>query len=488
MYPKNQTFFILGLSRSGTASAEFLLSKNANVYIYDEIESDRMEQIIRELVSKGAKRVQKETLRQAMDVSDVLVLSPGIPIDHPLAVAFKRNKKAVVGETELASRYMRCPIIAVTGTNGKTTTVSMLTETLLKQGMNAVACGNIGSPMIQYCNLDTNGVAVAEISSFQMETLNSLCPHVSVVLNITQDHLNRHYNMENYVFLKAKLLKNATESEYAVLNYDDTTVRSFAERTKAQVVWFSVREKVRGAYYENGDLYFYDEKILSAKEMLAEGVHNIQNALAVIATAKIFGVKTKTLASALAEFKGIKHRIEKIDEVDGVLYIDDSKGTNVDATLKAVECMNRKTLLLLGGKNKGYDYSKLFSSLKNSNVIHAILYGENRYALLKSAREQGFESVTVCETFAFATKIAIMLAKSGQAVLLSPASASFDEFASYEERGDAFVEIVRTLKRKNETEKSTDRETVGKIGGESEEANVDESDDGSDNDCDDEVE
>ena len=300
--------------------------------------------------------------------------------------------------------------------------------------------------MIEYYGLDEKSVAVAEISSFQLETLNSLCPHVSVILNITEDHLNRHYNMENYVFLKGKLLKNSSESEFAVLNYDDGIVRGFAEKCKAKVVWFSVREKIRGAYYENGDLYFNDEKIISAKTLLAEGVHNIQNALAVIAVGKIMGVNTKAIADALASFKGIKHRIEKVDEIDGVLYIDDSKGTNVDATIKAVECMERKTQLLLGGKNKGYDYAKLFIALKNSNVVHAVLYGENRYALLKNAREQGFESVTVCETFAFAVKIATMLAKRGQTVLLSPASASFDEFTSYEERGDAFVEIVRSLK------------------------------------------
>ncbi|MBQ8684870.1 MAG: UDP-N-acetylmuramoyl-L-alanine--D-glutamate ligase [Clostridia bacterium] len=449
MYPEQQIFFVLGLSRSGRAAAEFLLSKNAVVYIYDDVSGERVEQSARELVAKGAKRVAKEMLGKTAETCDVLVLSPGIPIDHPLAVAFKRRGKAVVGETELAARYMRCPIVAVTGTNGKTTTVSMLAEVLQKGGLNAKACGNIGSPMIDYCTLDEKSVAVAEISSFQLETLNSLCPHISLVLNITEDHLNRHYNMENYIFLKAKLLKNASESEYAVLNFDDGIVRGFAEKTKAQTVWFSVREKVRGAYYENGDLYFNDEKIMPASDLLAEGVHNIQNALAVIAASKIMGVKTKDIAEALASFKGIKHRIETVDEVCGVAYVDDSKGTNADATIKAVQCMKRKTLLLLGGKNKGYDYSKLFTALKNSNVVHAILYGENRYALLKSAREQGFESVTVCETFAFAVRIAAMLAKRGQTVLLSPASASFDEFTSYEERGDAFVEIVRSLKQKS---------------------------------------
>jgi UDP-N-acetylmuramoylalanine--D-glutamate ligase len=240
-------------------------------------------------------------------------------------------------------------------------------------------------------------------------------------------------------------LKNLTETEYAVLNYDDPTVRSLGEKTKAKVLYFSTRERVVGAYYEDGDLYFGKEKIISAKELPFDGLHNIQNALSVIAAAKIMGAKTENIRSALTEFKGVKHRIEFVGEVDGVEFIDDSKGTNIDATLKAVESMKKETVLLLGGKNKGYDYGKLFAALVGSKVVHAILYGENRYALLKSAREQGFHKVTVCEGFDFAVRVAVIKAEQGQTVLLSPASASFDEFASYEERGDRFVKIVRSL-------------------------------------------
>ena len=457
MYPEKQIFFVLGLSRSGRSAAQFLLSRGAGVYIYDDITSERVEKTARELEEKGAKRVRKEQLSKTSEVCDVLVLSPGIPIDHPLAVAFKRNKKAVVGETEIAARYMRCPVIGVTGTNGKTTTVSMLTEILCAGGYQAKACGNVGTPMIDFCTLAESGVAVTEISSFQLETLNSLCPHIAIVLNVTEDHLNRHYNMENYVFLKAKLLKNSSEAEYAVLNYDDPTVRSFAERTKANTVFFSVRERVNGAYFENGTLYFKDEKILSASELLIGGLHNIQNALAAIAAAKIMGVETQFIAAALTAFKGVRHRIELVGEVDGVAYIDDSKGTNVDATVKAVGCMKRETVLLLGGKNKGYDYARLFSVLKRSPVVHAVLYGENRYELLKCAREQAFERVTVCNQFEFAVKIAAMIAKCGQTVLLSPASASFDEFASYEERGEAFVQIVRALEKAKQIQEKTEQ-------------------------------
>ncbi|MBQ7913527.1 MAG: UDP-N-acetylmuramoyl-L-alanine--D-glutamate ligase [Clostridia bacterium] len=461
MYIKKQVFFVLGLSRSGKASAEFLLSRGASVYIYDDLTSDRIEQTYKDLQLNGAKRIKKEDLPNMPEVCDVLVISPGIPIDHPMAVAFKRGGRAVIGETELAARYIKSPIIAITGTNGKTTTVSMLAETLTRGGITAHACGNIGTPLVEYCNMPEEDVAVAEISSFQLETLASIRPHVAVVLNITEDHLNRHYNMENYVFLKARLLKNLSAAEYAVLNYDDETVRSFAEKTRAHILYFSVRERVYGAFYEQGNLYFGKEKIIAASDLPTEGLHNVQNALAVIAAAKIMGVKSEDIATALREFKGIKHRVEFIREVNGVQFVNDSKGTNVDATIKAISTMKRETVLLLGGQNKGYDYGKLFAMLKNSKVVRAVIYGENRFALLKSARAYDFDRVTMCENFDFAVRVAAMLAKEGQTVLLSPASASFDEFAGYEERGDRFVEIVQSFQDEGEYAEETQAEDGG---------------------------
>lgn len=446
MYLKRQIFLVFGVSKSGGAVAKFLLSKGGVVYLYDELSGERVEQAMQILIEQGARRVTSAELSHMSEVCDGLILSPGIPIDHPLAVAFKRRGRAVLGESELASRYLRAPILAVTGTNGKTTTVSMLTEVLQKGGLSARACGNIGTPMIECVGMGEEEVAVAEISSFQLETLQSLRPHVGVVLNISEDHLNRHYNMENYIFLKSKLLKNMGETEFAVLNYDDETVRAFAEKTKAQVLYFSVRERVNGAFYEDGYLYFGKEKILPVSDLPARGVHTIQNALAVIAAAKIMGIKTADIVESLTAFKGIKHRIEEVGKVNGVMYIDDSKGTNVDATMKAIECMQGETILLLGGKDKGYSYAKLFAKLPSSKVIHVILYGENRFTLLATAREQGYTSVTLCEELTFAVRIASLKAKSGQTVLLSPASASFDAFTSYEERGEKFVEVVEKLR------------------------------------------
>lgn len=450
MFPRQQSFFVLGLSKSGMAAAEFLLKHGAKTYVYDDVSGEKIARAIHALTALGAICVQADEIAEMTQRCDALVLSPGIPIDHPVAVSFKRAKKAIMGETELAVRYMKGLSVGVTGTNGKTTTVSMLTDVLNAGGFSAVACGNIGTPMVTLADRTDYDVAVAEISSFQMETLNSFCPHVAVVLNVTEDHLNRHYNMENYVFLKRKLLKNLSEMEYAVLNYDDKTVRSFADGCKAQTVWFSVKEKVNGAYLSGGTLYFGEEKILQSDELPVGGIHNVQNALAVIAAAKTLGVATQTLATALKSFKGVKHRIERVGEREGVTFINDSKATNVDATVKAVECMQADTVLLLGGKDKGYDYKPLFDALKSSKVVHAILYGENRYKILDGARESGYDALSTCPDFDTAVKLSMLTARRGQTVLLSPASASFDEFTGYEERGERFVGLFEEYAGKRE--------------------------------------
>lgn len=440
---RRQKFLVMGLSKSGEAAATFLLSQGAHVGIYDDLENERISLMKSRLVEAGAEDISKDGLNETVAKFDALVLSPGIPIDHPIAVAFKRAGKAVLGETELAARYFKGLSVGITGTNGKTTTVSMVEKVLRDSGFTAKACGNIGAPMLEVLSEPDDTVAVAEISSFQLETLNSFCPHIAVVLNVTEDHLNRHYNMENYIFLKRKLLKNLTETEYAVLNYDDPIVRAFAEGLKAKTLWFSLRERVKGAYFFEGDLYYGEEKILSAEELLISGLHNIQNALAAIVCAKLLGVETEQIASSLKEFRGVKHRIERVGEVDGVVYVDDSKGTNVDATVKAVANMKTQTVLLLGGKDKGYDYGALFSAIKGGKVVAAVLYGENRYSLLAAARKSGFVDLYLCPTFAEGVGVARMVAKSGQTVLLSPASASFDEFSGYEERGEKFCAIIR---------------------------------------------
>lgn len=452
MYFEKQTFLVAGLSRSGIAAAEYLRDRGAEVYVFDDVEDATVEESNRRLTQIGCIPVRKDMLFEKAEMCDVLVLSPGIPVDHTLPVSFRRAGKRIIGESELGALALRCPVVAVTGTNGKTTTVTMLESIFRTAGKNAIACGNVGKP-ITTCvkELGEEGIAAMEISSFQLETLTSLRPHVAVVLNVSEDHLNRHYNMENYVFLKSRLLKNSTESEYAVLNYDDPVVRAFKDKTKAVVEWFSLKEKVDGAYLENNWLTYNGERIMSRDELPLDGEHNVANALAALAAAKIMGVGNASIIAALKSFRGIRHRLEKIGSVDSVNFIDDSKATNVDSAIKAIESVKGETVLLVGGKDKGYSYEPLFEAIKRSNVVHAVLYGENAFRILDAAVKTGFTSVTLCRPFNLAVRVAYLTAKRGQNVLLSPASASFDAFKNYEERGDKFREIYKTILRERES-------------------------------------
>ena len=446
MYFKNQKFLVAGLSKSGESSARFLLERGAEVYLYDDVISDNVSALCLKLEQLGAHIISAEECEEAAYNCDVLVLSPGIPIDTALPISFRKQGKAIIGEEELGALYLRATPIAVTGTNGKTTTVSMLNDILNASGKHSVACGNIGNPLVKEVeNLSFDDFAVIEISSFQLETLSSLRPHIAIITNVTEDHLNRHYNMENYIFLKAKILRNLRESEYAVLNYDDPVVRGFAKNCKAKIVYFSAQSKIDGAYLEDGSLYFKGEKYLDVADMAISGLHNLYNALACIAAADILGLDKASVALAICAFKGIRHRIETVRVVGGVAYIDDSKGTNVDATVKAAQSMKSPTVILLGGKDKGYDYTPLFENLNSTSVIHAIIYGENRFKMLNAAMKSGFVSVSLCSEFATAVRLAGYIAKPGQNVLLSPASSSFDSFSNYEERGEVFRQMVEGI-------------------------------------------
>lgn len=443
---KTQKFLVAGMSRSGAASCDFLLARGASVCIYDDVPGDAVKKRMEELATKGARILPAEAVASAAEECDVLVLSPGIPIDHELPVFFRKKGKRIIGEAELGCLNLRSPLVAVTGTNGKTTTVTMIDEILRAAGMHSVACGNIGIPLTSCVEkLGWEDVAVMEVSSFQLETLTSICPHVAVVTNIAEDHLERHYSMENYIFLKSKLLRNMRESEYAVLNYDDERVRAFAEEARCPVRWFSVRERVAGACLFEGGLYYENEKIMDADALSLKGEHNLKNALAAICAARLMGVDGAVIAKTLSSMRGVRHRLEKIAELGGVTFVNDSKATNVDATLRAIDSMREDTVLLLGGKDKGESYDPLFERIRDSRVVLCVLYGENRFRLLNSAVRCNESRITLCADFGLAVRIAALSAKAGQCVLLSPACSSFDAFTDYEARGEKFEEIVKGL-------------------------------------------
>ena len=446
MYFKRDKFLVVGISKSGIAATELLLSKGAKCYIYDDNESEMVLSSARRLEASGAVRVDKNEVFELVREIDVVVLSPGIPLDHDVPLAARRAGKRVTGELELAARFVTAPIIAVTGTNGKTTTCSMIDGILKGAGEDSILCGNVGTPLSDKLGqIKSDGIVVAEVSSFQLETVKLFAPHVSVITNITPDHLSRHYNMDNYIFVKKRILANLTESEYAVLNYDDGEVRKTGEDLRAKIVYFSAKSEVNGAYATDGKIFYKGKFIMETDSLPAKGEHNLMNALAAISVAEIMGISESCIVESLVGFKGVMHRIQFVKNVGGVDYYNDSKATNSDAAEKAIESMTKPTVLILGGKDKGLDFDSLFKKIKESNVKSVVLTGESRYRMLDSARKADYTAVSLTDDFRVAIEIASMLATSGDAVLFSPACSSFDKFTDFEERGNVFMDIVESL-------------------------------------------
>ncbi len=443
---KTQKFLIVGLSYSGKSATEVLLSLGAECYVFDDGQSSSIASTKEHLSVIGAKTVEKETVYAVLSKVDVLVLSPGVAIDHPLAIEAKKQKKRIIGELELGYLLSKAVFVGVTGTNGKTTTCSLINEILKNSQKNCCLVGNIGIPLTSKAlSMERDCIAVTEVSSFQLETVSSFSPHVAVILNITPDHLTRHYNMENYVYLKKRILRNLRESEYAVLNFDDSTVKEAGKNLKAKVLYFSLKEKVDGVYRNEGEIFYKDERIILEEEISLKGEYNVANVMASIAVTKLLGVDTKTINETLKNFKGVKHRMELVKECNGVKYINDSKSTNVDSAIKAIESVKEPTVLIVGGKDKGLTYDLLFETIKKSNVVHTVIMGEAKYKLLDSANACGYTDFTVTSNFDKAVKIAAVECPQGGCVLLSPACSSFDEFTGYEERGQRFTDIVENM-------------------------------------------
>lgn len=478
MYFAKTRFLVVGMSKSGRAACELLLKYGARVRIFDSAPDPDVAKGMKELEGKGATIVSVADVKEAVRASDVVVLSPGVPVDNDVPAFAADEGKCVIGELELGYLTCRAPIVAVTGTNGKTTTCSLVDDILKKSGIQSVLCGNVGTPLTKVVGeLDEKTVAVVEVSSFQLETTRKFAPHIACILNITPDHLSRHYNMENYVYLKSKILANLGESEYAVLSADDETVVGLAANTKAKKILFSVKKQTNGAYLSNDKIFWRGREIASVSDLKLKGIHNAENALAAVCIAKILGADDKTLGSALSEFAGVRHRQETIAESDGVTFIDDSKATNPDSAFKAVDTCAANTILLAGGIDKGFGYNVFFSKVFETGKIKAlVLYGQSRRELYRAAENAGFENVYLSVGFDSAVRTAFGIAESGDTVLLSPACSSFDEFSGFEERGDTYAALIKKLiaeKASGETKKTavdsvSDREADGGAEGERE--------------------
>ena len=442
---------VAGTGKSGISAAKLLIAHGVKVTLFDENEkrdkNDLMEKLSQsELVTILLGKLTDEVLKQ----TDIMVISPGIPVDSAFVEDIKEAGIPVWSEIELAYYFGKGKIAAITGTNGKTTTTALVGEIVKAWNPKTIVVGNIGIPYTELCDTtDDDSATVAEISSFQLETIVDFHPNVSAILNLTPDHLNRHHTMEAYIAAKENIAKNQTEEDTCVLNYEDAVTRQFGETLKAKVLYFSSQRILEEGIYLDGEkivLSLNGEKteICTVNELNILGTHNHENAMAAAAMAAAYGVPVEIIRKTLKEFQGVEHRIEFVAEKDGVVYYNDSKGTNPDAAIKGIQAMNRPTVLIGGGYDKDSAYDEWINAF-DGKVKKLVLIGATREKIAQTAEKLGFHEIVMADTFEEAFEKCIEYAEPGDAVLLSPACASWGMFKNYEQRGDKFKELVNQL-------------------------------------------
>ncbi len=447
---------VLGMARSGIAVAKLLQLRGAEVWVCDTKKLEAFNGALDELIAGGAHLLLEEKHpEEHLEGMDMLVVSPGIRIEHPAIVRAKELGVEVVGEIEYAYRESTGLLLAVTGTNGKTTTVTLLGEIFRNAGRTTHVVGNIGTPYSgAVAGMKDGDVTVCEISSFMMETSSQFHPAVSAVLNISEDHMDRHHTMECYVSLKERIFENSGEDDFVILNWDDPVTRDMAQRAKCKAVWFSSRNPVPyGAFVVDGMMVFGTpekyEEICAAEEVYIPGEHNLKNALAASAMALVSGIPASVIRHTLRTFTGVEHRIEFVRELDGVRFINDSKGTNVDSTIQAVRAMKQPTVLILGGYDKHCDFTPLVEIIKENPIDRIVLIGATAKQIGETLDKCGYAGYEHCGTdFEAAIRRCFEMAGEGWNVLFSPSCASFDMFVDYESRGRIFKDIVNALESK----------------------------------------
>jgi len=448
---KDKRVLVVGLGKSGVASALFLKAHGARVTVSDTKSGDELRNEIPSLLDHGITVETGGHGERTFRGQDLIVVSPGVPVDAPLLVQARAMGEAVIGEIELAAQFLPGPIVAITGSNGKTTTTTLTGEILTAGGMPTLVGGNIGTPAISLAERAKRETAIVlEVSSFQLETIQTFHPKVAVVLNVTPDHLDRHRTLQAYVDAKARIFENQRGDDFAVLNEDDPTCVGMAARTRAQVFWFSRQKEVKqGAWVREGKILFRDgassqknsqRNIMLVSEIPLKGAHNLENVLAAVCAGVLMGCGPERIRQAVRDFKAVEHRLEFVATIRGVDYYNDSKATNVDATIKALESFPANIHLILGGKDKGSDYSVL-NELLRQRVKRVYTIG----AAAAKIESQIKAEIVHAETLENAVRKANAAAVPGDVVLLAPACASFDQFKNYEQRGLMFKEIVRGL-------------------------------------------
>jgi UDP-N-acetylmuramoylalanine--D-glutamate ligase len=443
----NKRVLVVGLGKSGVASALFLQARGAKVTVSDSKPQDQLGEEIPVLLDHGIAVETGGHGERTFRGQDLIVVSPGVPVDSPPLVQARALGEPVIGEIELASQFLPKNIVAITGSNGKTTTTSLAGEIIAAGGFSTAVGGNIGTPAISLVEqAKPETVVVLEVSSFQLETIQTFRPKVAVVLNITPDHLDRHRTFEAYTNAKARIFENQQPEDFAVLNADDAASAALAVRTRAQVFWFSRKKEVKqGAYVRDGRILFRDAKgqreIMLTAEIPLKGGHNVENVLASVCVGAVMGCDPGRIAKAVRDFKAVEHRLEYVATIRGVEYYNDSKATNVDATIKALESFPANIHLILGGKDKSSDYT-LLNDLLGQRVKRVYTIGSAAEKI--ESQIQGVD-VDHSETLETALRRASAIAAAGDVVLLAPACASFDQFQNYEHRGRVFKEVVHTL-------------------------------------------
>lgn len=444
---------VFGSGKSGIAAAKLLCEAGAVPSVYDGNEKLKKEEIIGRL-GTDAEVILGEWPAERTKEFDLMVISPGISCELPIVRAFQAEKIPVWGEIELAWRAGKGKVLAVTGTNGKTTTVSLLGEIIGAYFEETYVVGNIGIPYTDVALQQTEkAVTAAEISSFQLETIEEFHPIVSAITNITEDHLNRHHTMAEYIRVKERIAENQTAEDLCVLNYEDEVLRTFGENLHTKVMFFSSRRVLEEGIYLRGEqieMNWQGEVIPVADihELQLLGLHNYENIMTAVAMAFYAGVPMESIRKTIRAFRGVAHRIEYVTEIDGVRYYNDSKGTNPDAAIKGIEAMNRPTLLIGGGYDKESSYEDWINSF-DGKVKYFALIGQTKEKIADAALRCGFpqEKIFFFEDLEQAVKACAEQAKPGDAVLLSPACASWGQFDNFEQRGDKFKEYVRQIER-----------------------------------------
>jgi UDP-N-acetylmuramoylalanine--D-glutamate ligase len=447
---KQKRVLVVGLGRSGVASAVFLQSRGARVTVSDSKAEGQLRNEIPALLDKGITVETGGHGERTFRDQDLIVVSPGVPYDVPQLVQARELAVPVIGEIELAARFLQGKIIAITGSNGKTTTTTLVGEILEHSGFEVLVGGNIGTPAISMvAESSPKSWSVLEISSFQLETIVEFRPKIAAILNITPDHLDRHRSLESYVAAKSRIFENQTADDVTVLNHDDSICSGLAAKTRGKVAWFSRRQPVEsGAFIANGKIIVRDAsgetEIMPIAETPLKGAHNLENILAAACIAKLAGCAPEKIRAAVRDFHAVEHRLEYVATINGVDYYNDSKATNVDATIKALESFPANIHIVLGGKDKGSDYSVLKNLLRaRAKRVYTIGAAAEKI----EAQIAGSAPSERTHTLEAAVRRAAELASPGDVVMLAPACASFDQFENYEHRGRVFKETVRALSK-----------------------------------------